>query len=54
MMNIVRIIPTWKEVLDAFFVEKDFGKGCARLVMKCLACFAYCIVWVLGPRKILK
>lgn len=54
MMNSFRIILTWKEILDTFFAEKNFGKGCARLVIKCLACFAYGVVLILGPRTILQ
>jgi len=34
MINSFRIIPTWKEIFDAFFAEKDFGKGCTNLIFK--------------------
>ena len=54
MINSFRIISTRKEIFDTFFVEKDFSKGCARLIVKCLVYFAYGVVWTLGPRTMLK
>jgi len=34
MMGNISIISTWKEIFDAFFVEKNFSKGCASLFFR--------------------